>query len=349
MKVLVSDSLSESGLDLLYHQTSLTTDLKTKLSPTELVNLISDYDALIIRSATQVTAEVIRAAKNMKVIGRAGAGIDNIDIETATQQGILVFNTPAGNTVAAAEHTITLMLALSRHVLPAGISLRNGEWSRKHFMGGELYRKTFGIIGVGRIGSEVIRRLQAFGMVIIAYDPYISVEAAERLGIKLVERENLLQEADYISIHVPLTPETHHSISSREFRLMKSNCRLINCARGGIIDEEALYVALKEKQIASAALDVFEHEPPTDYRLMALDNFLATPHIGASTSEAQELVAIEVAQKVIDALYHLPVENAVNQPNMDQFEVLQPYLKLAERIGSFQAQTVEGQISEIRI
>ena len=349
MKVLVSDSLSQSGLDLLYHQANLTVDLKTKLSRTELVNLISDYDALIIRSDTQVTAEVIRAAKNLKVIGRAGAGIDNIDLEAATQQGILVFNTPAGNTVAAAEHTITLMLALSRHVLPAGMSLRNGEWSRQHFMGGELYRKTFGIIGVGRIGSEVIRRLQAFGMTIIAYDPYISVEAAERLGIKLVERENLLQEADYISIHVPLTTETHHSISSREFRLMKSNCRLINCARGGIIDEEALYVALKEKQIASAALDVFEHEPPTDYRLTALDNFLATPHIGASTSEAQELVAIEVAQKVIDALYHLPVENAVNRPNMDQFEVLQPYLKLAERIGSFQAQTVEGQISEIRI
>ena len=212
-----------------------------------------------------------------------------------------------------------------------------------------LYGKTFGVIGVGRIGSEVIRRLQAFDMKLLAYDPYISVQAADRLGVKLVDRNTLIQTADYISIHVPLTPETHHSISTDEFALMKSNCRLVNCARGGIIDESALYIALKDQQIAGAALDVFEHEPPADHRLMGLDNFLATPHLGASTTEAQDMVAIEVAQKVVDSLHQLPIENAVNQPNMEKFDVLQPYLRLAERIGSFQSQIVEGQISGIRI
>jgi len=349
MKVLVSDSLSQSGLDLLYNQPDLITDLKTGLSPNELVDLIGNYHALIIRSKTQVTTAVIQAAKNLKVIGRAGVGIDNIDISSATQKGILVFNTPAGNTVAAAEHTIALMLSLSRHILPAGVSLRGQAWSRGQFMGNELYRKIFGVIGVGRIGSEVIRRLQAFDMQIMAYDPYISVQAADQLGIKLVDRKTLIETADYISIHVPLTPETHHSISTREFGLMKPNCRLVNCARGGIIDESALYMALKDQQISGAALDVFEYEPPTDYRLMELDNFLATPHLGASTAEAQNMVATEVAQKVIDSLHQLPIENAVNQPNMEKFDVLQPYLKLAERIGSFQSQIVEGQISEIRI
>ena len=349
MKVLISDSLSQSGLDLLYNQPNIITDLKPELSPDELITLIGDYDALIIRSRTQVTKAVIEAANNLKVIGRAGVGVDNIDVSSATQKGILVFNTPAGNTIAAAEHTIALMLSLSRHILPAGISLRNQEWSRGKFMGSELYGKTFGVIGVGRIGSEVIRRLQAFDMKLLAYDPYISVQAADRLGIKLVDRNTLIQTADYISIHVPLTPETHHSISTDEFALMKSNCRLVNCARGGIIDESALYIALKDQQIAGAALDVFEHEPPADHRLMELDNFLSTPHLGASTTEAQNMVAIEVAQKVVDSLHQLPIENAVNQPNMEKFDILQPYLRLAERIGSFQSQIVEGQISGIRI
>ena len=226
MKVLISDSLSQSGLDLLYNQPNIITDLIPELSPDELITLIGDYDALIIRSRTQVTKAVIEAANSLKVIGRAGVGVDNIDVSSATQKGILVFNTPAGNTIAAAEHTIALMLSLSRHILPAGISLRNQEWSRGKFMGSELYGKTFGVIGVGRIGSEVIRRLQAFDMKLLAYDPYISVQAADRLGIKLVDRNTLIQTADYISIHVPLTPETHHSISTDEFALMKSNCKI---------------------------------------------------------------------------------------------------------------------------
>ncbi|MBF76215.1 phosphoglycerate dehydrogenase, partial [Candidatus Poribacteria bacterium] len=302
MKVLISDSLSQSGLDLLYNQPNIITDLKPELSPDELITLIGDYDALIIRSRTQVTKAVIEAANNLKVIGRAGVGVDNIDVSSATQKGILVFNTPAGNTIAAAEHTIALMLSLSRHILPAGISLRNQEWSRGKFMGSELYGKAFGVIGVGRIGSEVIRRLQAFDMKLLAYDPYISVQAADRLGIKLVDRNTLIQTADYISIHVPLTPETHHSISTDEFALMKSNCRLVNCARGGIIDESALYIALKDQQIAGAALDVFEHEPPADHRLMELDNFLSTPHLGASTKEAKEGVSISICEQLRDYL-----------------------------------------------
>ena len=272
----------------------------------ELLACIGDYHALLIRSATKVTADIIAAAPRLKVIGRAGVGVDNIDVEAATQNGILVVNTPTGNTIAAAEHTIAMLLALARNLVPAGISLKNRTWKRDRFIGVELYGKVFGTVGLGRIGREVARRAQAFGMQIIAHDPYVSASAAEEIGIRIVERERLFQEADYISVHTHLNAETYHSIGEAEFAIMKPTCRLINCARGGIIDEDALYHALKAKQLAGAALDVFENEPATDTPLLHLDNVLALPHLGASTTEAQEHVAVEVAQQVMNALRGAP-------------------------------------------
>ncbi len=350
-RVLVSDLLSQQGLDVLTKSDDFEVDVILDLSHEELLDRIADYNALLIRSATKVTSEVIGAAKQLKVIGRAGVGVDNIDVQAATRNGILVVNTPTGNTIAAAEHTIAMLLALARNIVPAGISLRNKTWQRNDFIGVELYGKTFGTVGLGRIGREVAGRAQAFGMQVTAYDPYISANAAEKIGIRLVDRETLFQESDYISVHTHLNAETYHSIGESEFSLMKPSCRLINCARGGIIDEDALYHALKSGQLAGAALDVFENEPATDTPLLDLENVLALPHLGASTSEAQEHVAIEVAQQVKNALRGEPVANAVNQPNIDPrtLEILGPYLKLAEKIGSFHAQIVEGQISAIKI
>ncbi len=350
-KVLVSDLLSQRGLDVLIKSGDFKVDVALALSHEELLERIADYDALLIRSETRVTADVIDAAKRLKVIGRAGVGVDNIDVAAATQNGILVVNTPTGNTIAAAEHTVALLLALARNIVPAGISLKNRTWQRNDFIGVELYGKVFGTVGLGRIGREVTKRALAFGMELIAFDPYISANAADKLGVRLVDRETLFSESDYISVHTHLNAETYHSIGETEFQLMKPTGRLINCARGGIIDEKALYHALKDGQIAGAALDVFEDEPATDSPLLELDNFLALPHLGASTTEAQEHVAIEVAQQVINALRGKPVANAVNQPKIDprMFDILGPYLQLAEKIGSFHSQIVEGQISAIKI
>ncbi len=350
-KVLVSDLLSQRGLDVLTESGDFEVDVLLDLSYEELLDRIADYNALLIRSATKVTGAVIDAATQLKVIGRAGVGVDNIDVQAATRNGILVVNTPTGNTIAAAEHTIAMLLALARNIVPAGISLRNKTWQRNDFIGVELYGKTFGAIGLGRIGREVTKRVQAFGMQVIAYDPYISANAAETIGIRPVDRDTLFQESDYISVHTHLNAETYHSIGVPEFALMKPSCRLINCARGGIIDENALYHALKAGELAGAALDVFENEPATDTPLLDLENVLALPHLGASTSEAQEHVAIEVAQQVRNALHGQPVANAVNQPKIDPrtLDILGPYLELAEKIGSFHAQIVEGQISAIKI
>ncbi len=350
-KVLVSDLLSQQGLDVLINNGNFKVDVELELSPEQLLERIGDYDALLIRSETRVTADVIDAAKHLKVIGRAGVGVDNIDVEAATRNGILVVNTPTGNTIAAAEHTIALLLALARNIVPAGISLKNRTWQRSDFIGVELYGKVFGTVGLGRVGREVTKRAHAFGMQLIAYDPHISANAADELGVRLVDRQTLFRESDYISIHTILNADTYHSIGEAEFQLMKPSGRLINCARGGIIDEKALFHALKEKQIAGAALDVFEDEPAIENPLLELDNVLALPHLGASTTEAQEHVAIEVAQQVINALNDKPVANAVNQPKIDPkvFDILGPYLELAEKIGSFHAQIVEGQVSAIKI
>ncbi len=350
-KVLVSDLLSQRGLDVLHESGEFEVDVALDLSREDLLACICEYDALLIRSATKVTAEVIDAASRLKVIGRAGVGVDNIDVAAATRQGILVVNTPLGNTIAAAEHTIALLLGLARNLVPAGISLKNKRWKRDEFMGVELYGKVLGSVGLGRIGCEVTKRVQAFGMRVIAHDPYISKGAAEKMGVQLVGRETLFEESDYISIHTHLNAETYHSIGVSEFKLMKSTCRLINCARGGIIDEDALYDALRKGELAGAALDVFENEPATASPLLSLDNVLVSPHLGASTTEAQDHVSIEVAQQAINALRGQPVAHAVNQPQIDSrtFDILGPYLTLAEKIGSFHAQIVEGQISAIQI
>ena len=350
-KVLVSDLLSQQGLDVLKASGDFEVDVILNLSEEELLNRIADYDALLIRSATKVTKDIIDAATRLKVIGRAGVGVDNIDVQAATRNGVLVVNTPTGNTIAAAEHTIAMLLALARNIVPAGISLKNRSWHRNDFIGVELYGKVFGTVGLGRIGREVAYRAQAFEMHVISYDPYISASAAERMGIRLVDRETLFRESDYISVHTHLNAETYHSIGASEFALMKPSCRLINCARGGIIDEAALYHALKTGELAGAALDVFEKEPATDTPLLDLENFLAVPHLGASTSEAQEHVAVEIAQQITNALRGLPVANPVNQPKIDprMLDIFGPYLELAEKIGSFHTQIVEGRISAIKI
>lgn len=350
-KVLVSDLLSQQGLDVLEADDDFEVDVCLNLSQEALLERISAYDALLIRSATKVTKDVIDAATRLKVIGRAGVGVDNIDVQAATRNGVLVVNTPTGNTIAAAEHTIAMLLALARNIVPAGISLKNRTWQRNDFIGVELYGKVFGTVGLGRIGREVARRAQAFEMKVISYDPYISASAAEKIGIQLVDRETLFRISDYISVHTHLNAETYHSIGASEFALMKPSCRLINCARGGIIDEGALYHALKTGQLAGAALDVFEDEPATDTPLLELENLLAMPHLGASTSEAQEHVAVEVAQQVMNALHGQPVSNAVNQPKIDPrtLDILGPYLELTEKIGSFHTQIVEGRISAVKI
>ncbi len=350
-KVLVSDLLSEGGLAVFHESGEFKVDVALSLSREELRECIGAYDALLIRSVTKVTLDVIAAASRLKVIGRAGVGVDNIDVEAATRHGILVVNTPLGNTIAAAEHTIGLLLALARNLVPASISVKNKQWKRDAFIGVELYGKVLGIVGLGRIGREVAKRLRAFGMKIIAYDPYISAAAADKMGLELVGRDMLFEASDYISVHTHLNSETYHSIGAREFKLMKGTCRLINSARGGILDEDALYDALIRGELAGAALDVFENEPATSSPLLDLENVLASPHLGASTTEAQEHVSIEVAQQVIHALRGEPVAHAVNQPQIDSktFDILGPYLELAEKIGSFHAQIVEGQISRIQL
>ncbi|TAM39199.1 phosphoglycerate dehydrogenase, partial [bacterium] len=261
MKVLVSDALSGEGLKVFQESKELTVDVKTDLKPDALKEIIKDYDALVVRSATKVTKDVIEAAKKLKFIGRAGVGLDNVDLEAATQKGIIVMNTPAGNTISTAEHTFSMILALSRNIPQANASTKKGEWKRSKFMGVELYGKTLGVVGFGRIGSEVAKRALSFGMKILAYDPFLSADIAESIGVEIAELKKVLQESDYITVHTPLTDETRHMISDKEFSMMKKGVRIINCARGGIIDEPALVKAIKEGKVAGSAMDVFESEP----------------------------------------------------------------------------------------
>lgn len=352
IKVLVSDALSEEGLKVFRESKELTVDVKTDLKPDALKEIIKDYDALVVRSATKVTNEIIQAAKKLKVIGRAGVGLDNVDLEAATQKGIIVMNTPAGNTISTAEHTFSMILSLSRNIPQANASTKKGEWKRSKFMGVEVYGKTLGIVGFGRIGSEVAKRALSFGMKILAYDPFLSAEVAESIGVEIAELKKVLQEADYITVHTPLTDETRHMISDKEFALMKKGVRIINCARGGIIDEAALAKALKELKVAGAAMDVFEKEPLTaENELLKMDNVIITPHLGASTEEAQINVAIEVAEIVRDALLGRGIRNAANYPCLEAevCKILNPYINLGEKLGMFAAQLVEGRFQELVI
>ncbi len=350
-KVLVMDGVSEKGLEPLRREPDIEVVIGNKMNEDELSAVIGDYDAVIVRSATKVTARVLENAHRLKVVGRAGVGVDNIDLQAATQRGVLVVNAPGGNTIAATEHTIAMMLALARNIPQAVAKMKSGVWDKKAFLGVELRGKTLGIIGLGRIGSAVARRAQAMEMDIMAYDPYITREKAESLGVKLVTLEELLAAADFITIHMPKTKETYHMLDERALAMMKDGVRIINCARGGIIDEEALYKYMQSGKVAGAALDVFEKEPNTDSPLLQLDNFIATPHLGASTAEAQLNVALDVAEEIVDALRGKIVRNTVNVPSIkpEVMAVVKPYLKLAEKLGKFQAQLVEGRVTKLEV
>ncbi len=349
-KVLVADPIAPEGIEIL--KTVAEVDVRTGLSKDELAAIIGDYDALAVRSETKVTADIIARANKLKIIGRAGVGVDNIDVEAATNRGILVVNSPEGNTLAAAELTVAMLLALARNIAPADQSLRGGKWDRKKYMGSEVYGKTLGVVGLGKIGREVVSRMQAFGMSVLGYDPYLKPEQAEALGIKLVDLDTLYRESDYISVHTPKTKETTGMINAEKLALMKPTVRLINCARGGIIDEAALADAAKSGRIAGAAVDVFTTEPaPADNPLLGVPNILTTPHLGASTEEAQVNVALDIAEQIVEVLNGKPARAAVNMPSVsaDMLARLQPYLTLAEKIGSLHAQLTSSPISEVEV
>ncbi len=351
-RILVSDPLSEEGIKILKEVKEFQVDVITDLKPDKLKEVIKDYDALIVRSATKVTKDILASASRLKAIGRAGVGLDNVDLDAATQKGVIVMNTPSGNTMSTAELTMSMVLALSRNIPQANASTKKGEWKRSKFMGVELYGKVLGVVGFGRIGSEVAKRSLSFGMKILAFDPFLSKEVAEGLGVEIVELKELLERADYISVHTPLTDETRHMISTEQFASMKKGVRVINCARGGIIDESALIQAIKDGKVAGAAFDVFEAEPVSaDSELLKLDNVIMTPHLGASTEEAQVNVAIEVAEIVRDALLGRGIHNAANYPCLEAevCKFLDPYINLAEKMGMFSGQLAEGRYQELNI
>jgi D-3-phosphoglycerate dehydrogenase len=352
MKVLISDNLAPIGEKIL-KEAGLEVDVKTGLAPEELKALIPEYDGLVIRSATKVRQDILEAATKLKVVGRAGIGLDNVDIPTASEKGIVVMNAPDGNSTTAAEHAIAMMMSLARNIPQATASMKAGQWEKKSFMGREVTGKVLGIVGIGRIGSIVASRAQGLQMKVIAYDPFMPQELVEKIGVERVELMELARRADFISVHTPLTKDNRHMLSTDFFAAMKPGGMFIDCARGGIVDEEALYIALKEGQIAGAALDVFEKEPTTleTTPLLGLNNFICTPHLGASTSEAQENVAIAIAEQVADYLLKGAVRNAVNVPSVSD-EVLArigPYITLGEMLGSLHMQISKGGVEEVRL
>jgi len=353
IKILVSDALEEAGLSILKKEKDLEVDIKVGLTAEQLKKIIGDYDAIIVRSATKLTKELIEHGKKLKVIGRAGVGVDNVDLAAATKQGIIVMNTPEGNNISTAEHTMSLLLSMNRNISQAHQSLLKGEWKRTHFTGSELFGKTLGIVGFGRIGREVAKRALGFGMKIIAYDPYLSAEAIKQPEIQVVQDlKQVLKQADYITVHTPLNDDTYHLIDEKAFALMKKGVRIINCARGGIVSEEALYQAIQSGKVRAAALDVFEKEPPeANHSLLKLPQVLATPHLGASTEEAQENVAVAVAHQVTDALFSRGIRNAVNLPSIDgeTYKLIKPWLNLAEKLGLLHTQLFEGNIQELDV
>ncbi len=349
--VLVTDGLSPVGVDHLRKE-GLDVEVVPTLPEAELCARIEGAHGLIVRSATRVTKTVIAAGRELVVIGRGGAGVDNIDVDAATERGIIVMNTPGGNTIAVAEHTIGLLLALARNLPQAYRALKAGRWEKTRYAGVELYNKVLGIVGLGRIGSEVARRALGLSMKVVAYDPYLTRDAAERLGVDSVEMDELLQRSDFISVHTPLTTDTRNFIGEAQFARMRPGARLINCARGGVVNEAALVAAIKAGRVAGAALDVFETEPlPPDHPLLGLDQVVVTPHLAASTEEAQSTVALAIAEQVAAVLVRGLVVNAVNMPSADAetLRELAPYLALAERMGAFLAQLCEGRMAEARL
>ncbi|MHB1001211.1 MAG: phosphoglycerate dehydrogenase [Armatimonadota bacterium] len=349
-RVLVSDPIAKEGIEILENHFDV--DVKIGMSKEELIDVIGDYDALAVRSETKVTAEVLEAAKNLKIIGRAGVGVDNIDVPVATQKGILVVNSPAGNTMAAAELTMALMLSLSRNIPQGHNSLRAGEWKRSKFVGNELYGKTLGVFGLGKIGSAVAKRSQSFEMNVIGYDPFVSEDYARKMGIELVSFEDMLKRCDYFTLHIPATKETKGSIGADQIAMMKTGVRIINVARGGIIDEAALAQAVQDGKVAGIAFDVYEKEPPpADNPLLQLDKAITTPHLGASTEEAQINVSVDVAEQIVEVLNGKPARSAVNMPALsaEVLAAVAPYMVLGERIGAMATQLADGPISAIEI
>src|SRR5437762_10976685 len=352
-KVFIADSISQRGIDELTRDGALEAKVQTGLSETQLAEAIPDFAALIIRSQTKVTAEILSAGNKLRVVGRAGVGVDNVDVETATRRGVVVLNAPGGNTISTAEHAFSLLLCVARKIPQADANVRSEHWDKKTFEGVELYNKTLGIIGMGRIGSELSRRAIAFGMRVVAYDPYLSATRARRLQVELVdELDDLLASADFISLHTPLTAETRHLLDLARLQKTKRGVRIINCARGGLIDENALLKALQDQHVAGAALDVFETEPlPADSPLRGALNLVLTPHLGASTAEAQESVGIEIAHSIRAALLEGTIRNAVNMPSLDAktLAIIGPHLRFGEKLGRFLSQLAAKRVETLNI
>jgi D-3-phosphoglycerate dehydrogenase / 2-oxoglutarate reductase len=351
MKILVADKISESALDILKAEKSFEVTFLPKKTGAKVADEIRDADALIVRSATKVTAELLGGAPRLRVVGRAGVGVDNVDLGAATQKGVVVMNTPGGNAVAVAEHTLALLLALARQLPHADSSLKKGVWEKKKLLGIELRGKKLGLIGLGKVGMEVARLAQAFGTNVIAYDPYVTSRTAAEQGIQLQPLDDLLRSSDFISLHASLTPETRHLINTRTLALMKPGVRIINCARGELINEAELLPALESGQVAGAGLDVFETEPPRDLKLLTHPNVIATPHIAGSTEEAQEIVGIRIAEQVRDYLLEGVARNAVNLPSVssEEYKKLEPYLRLGEKLGAFVAEIAGERLEEVRL
>ncbi|MFH1005933.1 MAG: phosphoglycerate dehydrogenase [Candidatus Latescibacterota bacterium] len=350
MSVLISDRLAPECAEIL-KQAGIQVDTKTGLSPEELIACIGDYEGLIVRSATKATPGLIEAATQLKVIGRAGAGVDNIDTAAATRRGVLVMNTPGGNTISTAEHAFSMLLALSRNIPQASASLKAGRWDPKKYTGVEVHGKTLGIIGMGKVGREMALRARAFGMTVLGFDPFLSTDAAAKMGVEMVSLDEMWPLVDYISIHAPLTGETRHLLSDEQFARCRKGVRLIHCARGGIVDEGALLRAIEKGQVKGAALDVFESEPPDNLELLAREEVICTPHLGASTEEAQVAVAIQIAEQIADFLKTGAVRNSINLPPMERsvYQKIRYYIELGEKIGRLQGQLSKGKLTGVSI
>lgn len=351
MKIVVADDLPESAIELLSAESGWIVDAKSGRSPSELAAALSDADALLVRSATKVTADLLKAATRLRIVGRAGTGVDNIDVTAASTRGVLVVNAPGANSISVAEHTCALMLSLARAVPAADRAMKDGKWEKKKFLGSELRGKTLGIAGLGRIGQEVARRARAFGMRVVAHDPFIAEDVAAGMGVELRSLDDVCREADFLTLHLPSTPETRHMINETRLARMKPGVRVINTARGDLIDEKALAHAIEAGTVAGAALDVFEKEPPADWALARLPQVVATPHIAASTEEAQELVGLDTAAAVRDFLRDGVVRNAVNFPSVhpEELQRLQPWLRLSEHLASIAVQMGAARIQTIAL
>jgi D-3-phosphoglycerate dehydrogenase len=351
MKIVIAEKISSSAVNLLRQETGWRIVNHDQIEPGRLAEQVADADALIVRSAVQANASLLGTARKLRVIGRAGVGVDNVDLDAATKRGICVMNTPGANAVAVAEHTMGLMLAMARLIPRADASLKQGKWDKKSLEGSELRGKTLGVFGLGRIGMEVARRAQAFGMAVVAHDPYVTKVVAAEKGVTLVDADQLFATADYITLHVGLTPQTARMINSETIARMKDGARLVNCARGELVDEIALAHALQSGHLAGAAIDVFDEEPPTHSPLLGLANTILTPHVAGSTKEAQEAVGVQIAQQVKEYLKTGVIQNAVNVPSVtgEEYAEMLPYIGLAEKLGSFVAQVLEGNLEEISL